>query len=138
MKTKSNSENQNTTKTEPSDENKALAELVRKKVLDFAQGMKQLCEVHGLSFEISGWVEDPVDRGDTPEKTLSFKCGNGDVCQMLVHKIIDISDMLQDCVKKFSYNEVTRLCSMSESLIVYACKKVMTELNKKMETDNKE
>lgn len=137
---KTNNHNQNTTKTpktEPSAEDKALAELVRTKVLDFTHGMKKLCKDNGLSFNISGWVEDPVDRGDSPNKTLTFKSGNGDVRSMVVHQIINISAMLQDCVNKFSYNEVTRLCTMYENLISYTCKKVMTKLNNKMETKEK-
>lgn len=133
MKTKTN----NTPKTEPSTEDKALAELVRTKVLDFVHDMKKLCKDNGLSFDLSGWVEDPVDRGDSPNKTLTFKCGSADVRAMLVHKIIDMSSILQDCVKKCSYNDVTNLCTMTENLIDYACNKVMTNLNKKMETDNK-
>lgn len=137
MKTKTNNNNQNTTKT-PSAKDKALAELVRKTVLDFVHDMKKLCKDNGLSFDISGWVEDPVDRGDTPEKTLTFKCGKGDVCQMLVHKIIDISAMLQDAINKTSYNEVTRLCAMSEKLINYACNKIMTNLNNKIKSETKE
>ena len=124
MKTNKN----HTQKTEPSAEDKALAELVRKKVLDFAHDMKQICKDNELSFDISGWVEDPVDRGDSPNKTLTFKCGKGDVCSMFVHKIIDIHAMLQYCVKKkFSYNEITNLATMVENLIGYACKKVMTK-----------
>lgn len=139
MKTNKN----HTQKTEPSAEDKALAELVRTKILDFCHGMMKLCKDNDLSFNISGWVEDPVDRGDTHDKTLKFKCGKGDVLPMVVHQIIDISSMLQDCgkkfsyknsVKKFSYNEVTGLCTMTENLISYACKKVMTNLNNKMET----
>ena len=141
MKTKTKNHNQNTAKTpktEPSAEDKALAELVRTKVLDFVHDMKKICKDNGLSFDISGWVEDPVDRGDSVTKTLKFKCGNGDVCQMVAHQIVDISAMLQDCVEKFSYNEVTRLCTMSENLISYACKKVMTNLNKKTKSETKE
>ena len=136
MKTKTNNQNQNTPntpKTEPSSEDKALAELVRTKVLDFTHDMKKLCKDNGLSFDVSGWVEDPVDRGETPNKTLKFKCGKGDVCQMVIHQIIDISAMLQDCAKKFSYNEVTRLCTLSKNLISYACAKI----NDKMETKEK-
>lgn len=136
MKTKTNNKNQNTTKTEPSPEDKALAELVRAKVLDFVNGMKKLCNDNGLSFDISGWVEDPVDRGDSPEKTLTFNCGKGNVCPILVHKIIDISLMLKDCIKKCSPNEVTNLCTMAENLIGYVCKKAMANLNK-IENDNK-
>lgn len=135
MKTKTNNQNQNTTKTEPSAEDKALAELVRTKVLDFVRDMKKLCKDNGLSFDISGWVEDPVDRGDSPNKTLKFRCGKGDVCSMLVHKIIDISSMLQDCTKKFSYNEVTRLCAMAENLIDHVSNKVMNNLNKKTKSE---
>lgn len=137
-KTMKTNKNQNTQKTEPSAEDKALAELVRTKVLDFAHGMKNLCNKNGLSFDISGWVEDPVDRGDTPNKTLSFKCGKGDVRSMVVHQIIDISSTLQDCVDKFSYNEVARLCTMSENLISYTCKKVMAKLNNKTKSETKE
>ena len=137
MKTKTNNQNQNTTKTEPSAKDKALAELVRTKILDFVHDMKKLCKDNGLAFDISGWVENPVDRGDNPNKTLTFKCGVGYVCQMLGHKIIDISSMLQYCTKKCSYNEVTRLCAMAENLVGYACKKVMTNLEKKMETKEK-
>lgn len=137
MKTKTNNQNQNqnTLKTEPSDDDKALAELVRMKVLDFCRGMKKLCKDNGLSFEISGWVEDPVDRGDTPNNTRTFRCGNGDVCQILIHKIIDIYSMQQDCIKKCSYNEVARLCTMSKNLIGYVCKKVMTKLNNNNNSD---
>lgn len=124
MKTKTN-------KTEPSADDKALAELVRTKVLDFVHDMKKLCKDNGLSFDISGWVEDPVDRGDSPEKTLTFNCGKGNVCPMLVHKIISISLMLQDCIKKCSYDEVSHLCAMAENLIGHVCNKVMTNLNKK-------
>lgn len=137
MKTKTNNQNQNTTKTEPSAEDKALAELIRTKVLDFVHDTKKLCKDNGLSFDISGWVENPVDRGDTPVKTLKFTCGVGDVCPMLEHKIINISSMLQHCIKTCSYNEVTRLCAMAENLIDYVCKKVMTNLDKKMETKEK-
>lgn len=137
---KTNNHNQNTTKTpktEPSAEDKALAELVRTKVLDFVHDMKKLCKDNGLSFDISGWVEDPVDRGDTPEKTLKFKCGKGEIRSMFTHKIIDISDMLQDCVKKFSHNEVTSLATMVENLIGYVCKKA-TKLNNKTKSETKE
>lgn len=116
---------------------KALAELVRKKVLYFAHDMKQICKDNELSYDISGWVENPIDRGETPEKTLKFKCGYGNIYKMLTHQIIDITQILQDCVKKFSYNEVTRLCTMSETLIGYACKKVMTNLNNKMKKKEK-
>lgn len=133
MKTK----NQNTTKTEPSAEDKALAKLVRTKVLDFVHDMKKICEDNDMSFDISGWVEDPVDRGESPNKTLTFTCGNGDVRAMLTHKIIDITAMLHDCTKKCSHHEVTNLCTMAENLIGYACNKVMTNLNKKMETKEK-
>ena len=126
-----------TTKTEPSAEDKVLAELVRTKVLDFVHDMKKLCKDNGLSFDISGWVEDPVNRGDPPVKTLTFNCAKGDVCQVLVHKIIAISLMLQDCTKKCSYNEVSRLCEMAEHLIGHVCNEVMTNLNKKMETKEK-
>lgn len=138
METKTNKQNQNTPKTEPSAEDKALAELVRTKVLAFVHDMKNLCKDNGLSFDISGWVEDPVDRGDAPNKTLSFKCGKGDVRSMVVHQIIDISAMLRDCANKFSYNDVTKLCTMSENLITYACKKVMTNLNNKTKSETKE
>ena len=137
---KTNNHNQNTTKTpktEPSAKDKALAELVRTKVLDFVHNMKKLCKDNGLSFDISGWVEDPVDRGDAPDKTLTFKCGNGDIRSMLIHKIIDIKSMLQDCTKKFSYNEVTRLATMVENLIRYTCKKV-TNLNNNTKSETKE
>ena len=137
MKTKTNNQNQNTQKTEPSAEDKALAELVRTKVLDFVHDMKKLCKDNCMSFDISGWVENPVDRGDTPDKTLTFKCGTGDVCKRLIHKIIDISQMLHECIKTCSYNEVTRLCEMAENLIGYVCKKVMTNLNKKSKTKEK-
>lgn len=137
MKTKTNNKNQNTTKTEPSPEDKVLSELVRAKVLDFVNDMKKLCNDNGLSFDISGWVEDPVDRGESPEKTLTYSCGNANVTPMLVHKIIDISSMLKDCIGKCSTNEVTNLCAMAENLIGYVCKKVMTNLNKKVENDNK-
>ena len=141
---KTNNHNQNTTKTpktpktEPSAEDKALAELVRKKVLDFTNSMKKVCKDNGLSFNLNGWVEDPVDRGDSPDKTLSFKCGKADVRSMVVHQILYISAILQDCVEKLSYNEVTRLVSMSENLITYACKKVMTNLNNKTKSETKE
>ena len=134
MKSKTNQNTPNTTKNEPSDENKALAELVRTKVLDFVHDMKKLCKDNDMSFDISGWVEDPVDRGDSPEKTLKFNCAKGDVCQILAHKIIAISLTLQDCIKTFSYNEVSRLCEMSEHLIGHVCKKVMTNLNNKSKT----
>lgn len=133
---KTNNKNQNTKKTKPFAEDKALAELVRTKVIAFTHDMKKLCEDNDLSFDISGWVEDPVDRGESPNKTLTFKCGNGDVRAMFTHKIIDISAMLQDCTKKCP-NEVANLCTLAEHLIGYVCKKVMTNLNKKMETDNK-
>lgn len=136
---KINNNNQNTTKTpktEPSAD-KALAKLVRTKVLDFVHDMKKLCKDNGLSFDISGWVEDPVDRGGTPDKTLKFKCGKGNIHSMFLHKIIDISTMLQDCVKKFSYEEVTDLATMVENLIGYACKKV-TNLNNKAKSETKE
>lgn len=134
MKSKTN---QNTTKTEPSAEDKALAELVRTKVLDFVHDMKQLCNENGLSFDISGWVEDPVYRGVSLEKPITFNCGKGNVCPMLIHRIINISLMLQECTKKCSYNEVSRLCEMAENLIGHVCKEVMTNLNKKMETKEK-
>lgn len=137
MKTKTNNKKQNTTKTEPSPEDKVLAELVRAKVLDFVNGMRKLCNDNGLSFDISGWVEDPVDRGDSPEKILTFNCGKGDVSPMLVNRIIDFSLMLKACVKKCSPNEVANLCALSEKLIGYVCKKAMTNLNKKMETKEK-
>lgn len=136
MKSKTN--NQNTQKTKPSAEDKALAELVRTKVIVFVHDMKKLCKDNELSFDISGWVEDPVDRGESPNKTLTFKCGRADVRAMLAHKIIDISAMLQNCINKCSYDEVTSLATMAENLVAYACKKVITNLNKKkMETDNK-
>ena len=136
MKTKNN--NQNNPKTEPSADDKALAELVRTKVLDFVHDMKQLCKENGLSFDISGWVEDPVDRGESPKKTLTFKCGKGDVRAMFTHKIIDISAMLQDCTKKCSHEDVISLATMVENLVAYACKKVMTNLNKKTNSKTKE
>lgn len=138
MKTKTNNQNQNTPKTEPSANDKALAELVRTKVLDFVKGMKKVCNDNGLSFDISGWVEDPVDRGDTPEKTLTFNCGKGNPCPMLVHKIIDISTMLKNCYKQCSGDEVTRLCEMTENLVTYACKKAMNLNNKTKSESNKE
>lgn len=119
-----------TTKTEPSAKDKELAELVRTKVLDFVHDMKKLCKDNGLSFDISGWVEDPVDRGESPDKTLTFKCGKGDVRAMFMHKIMDIHALLKDCVKKCSHNEVISLATMTENLISYACKKVMTNPNK--------
>lgn len=137
MKTKSNEHNQNTPKTEPSAEDKALAELVRTKVLDFVHDMKKLCKDNDMSFDISGWVEDPVDRGESPNKTLKFKCGRGDVRAMFTHQIIDISAMLQECTKKCSHDEVTNLVTMVENLVAYTCNKVMTNLNKKMETKEK-
>ena len=90
-----------------------------------------------MSFDISGWVEDPVDRGESPNKTLTFKCGNGNVRAMFTHKIIDISAMLQDCTKKCSHEDVISLATMVENLVAYACNKVMTNLNKKMETKEK-
>lgn len=114
--------------------NNELNELIRTKVLDFVHDMKKLCNDNNLSFDISGWVEDPVDRGETPEKTLKFNCGKGDVCSVLTHKIIDICSMLQDCIKKCSYNEVANLCAMAENLIDHVCKKVMTNLNNKSKT----
>ena len=134
MKSKTN---QNTTKTEPSAEDKALAELVRTKVLDFVHDIKKLCKDNGLSFDISGWVEDPVNRGKPPVKTLTLNCASGDVCQILVHKIIAISAMLQYCTKKCPYNEVACLCEIAENLIGHVCKNVMTNLNKKMATKEK-
>ena len=130
-----NNQNQ---KTEPSAEDKALAELVRTKVIAFTHDMKKLCKDNDMSFDISGWVEDPVDRGDSPEKTLKFNCGKGNVSPMLVHKIINICWMLQDCTDKFSYNEVSHLCAMAENLIGYVCKKVMTNLNNKTKSKTKE
>lgn len=137
MKTKTNNKNQNITKTEPSADDKSLAELVRKNVLDFVHGMKKLCKDNGLSFDISGWVEDPVDRGESPNKTLTFKCGNGNVRAMFTHKIIDISAMLQDCTKKCSHEDVISLVTMVENLVSYTCKKIMNNLNKKIETKEK-
>ena len=128
MKTKTNSHN--TPKTEPSAEDKALAELVRTKVLDFTHDMKKLCKDNGLSFDISGWVEDPVDRGETTNKTLKFKCGKCDVRSMFLHKIVDMYAILQDCAMKYSYNEVTSLAAMVENLITYSCKRLMNNLNK--------
>lgn len=140
MKTKTDNNNQNTPKTpktEPSAEDKALAELIRTKILDFIHDMEKLCKDNGLSFYISGWAEDPVDRGDAPNKTLSFNCAKGNVLSMVVHQIIDVSSILNDCVNKFSPDEVIRLCTMSKHLISYACKKVMTKLNNNMETKEK-
>ena len=140
MKSKTNQNTTNTTKTtktEPSAEDKALAELVRTKVVDFCHAMKKLCKDNDMSFDISGWVEDPVDRGESPNKTLTFKCGKGDVRAMFTHKIIDISAMLQDCTKKYPHHEVNSLCTMVENLIGYSCNKVITNLNKKMETKEK-
>ena len=140
MKSKTNqntTKTTKTTKTEPSAEDKTLAELVRTKVRDFCHDMKKLCKDNDMSFDISGWVEDPVDRGESPNKTLTFKCGKGDVRAMFTHKIIDISFMLQDCIKKCSYDEVTGLCTMVENLIGYACKKVMANLNNKNKTKEK-
>lgn len=128
-----NNQNQ---KTEPSAD-KALAELIRTKVLDFVHGMKKLCNDNGLSFCISGWVEDPVNRGDSPEKTLKFRCGNANPLPMLVHKIIDISVMFKDFVEKTSYKEVSCLCTMAENLIGYVCKKIMTKLDEKSKTKEK-
>lgn len=126
MKTKTNKQN-----TEHSDKDKALAELVRNKVLTFVKDMKKVCNENNLSFDISGWVEDPVDRGDAPDKTLTLNCGKGNPCPMLVHKIIDISRMLHNCAKQCSDNEVARLCAMAENLIGHVCKKVMSNLNNK-------
>lgn len=134
---KTHNKNQNTPKTEPSADDKALADLVRTKVLDFVHGMKKLCNDNNLSFGISGWVEDPVDRGDTPEKTHAFNCENGKVCTILIHQIINISLMLKYCAEKCSYNEVANLCTMAENLIGHVCKQVMTYINKKMETKEK-
>ena len=133
MKTKTNNQ-----KTEPSAEDKALAELVRTNVLDFVHGMKKLCKDNGLSFDISGWVEDPVDRGESPKKTLTFKCGTGDIRAMFTHKIIDISAMLQDCTKTCSHEDVISLATMVENLVAYACNKVMNNLNKKTKSETKE
>lgn len=137
METKNNNQNQNTPKTEPSAEDKALAKLVRTKVLDFTHDMEKLCQENGLSFGIGGWVEDPVDRGDTPEKTIKFSGGTGNAHALLGHKIVDISLMLQDGIKKGAYHEVAIMCMMAEHLIGSACKMVMAQLKKKMETDNK-
>lgn len=130
--------NNHNQKTEPSAEDKALAELVRTKVLDFVKGIKKVCVDNELSFDISGWVEDPVERGESPNKTLTFKCGKGDVRSMFTHKIIDISAMLQDCTKKCSYEDVISLATMVENLVAYACNKVMTNLNKKTKSETKE
>ena len=129
-----NNQNQ---KTEPSAKDKALAELVRTKVIDFCDDMKKLCGDNDMSFVISGWVEDPVDRGESPNKTLTFRCGRGNFRAMLTHKIIEISEILQDCTKKYPYHEVDSLCTMVENLIGYSCNKVITNLNKKMETKEK-
>lgn len=137
MKTKTNNKNQNTPKTKPSAKDKALAKVVRTKFICAIQDMANLCRENGLSFEISGWVEDPVDRGDTPEKTLKFQCGKGYVCPMLVHEIVGISRTLHEGLKACSYNEVVNLCTMAENLIGYVCNKVMTNLNKKMENNSK-
>ena len=137
MKTKSNNKNQNTTKTEPSAEDKALAELVRTNVLELIHGMKKVCKNNGLSFDISGWVEDPVNRGESPKKTLTFKCGKGGVCAMITHKIIDLYAMLQDCTKKCSHEEAISLATLVGNLVSYGCKNVMTKLNKKKETKEK-
>lgn len=129
MKTKTNNQ-----KTKPSAE--ALAKLVRKKFIYDIQDMAKLCRENGLSFEISGWVENPADRGDTPEKTLSFRCGAAYASKMLEHKIMDIASMLHGCIKKCSHDEVTSLCALVENLIEYSCKKVMNNLNKEMENDD--
>lgn len=137
METKTNNRNRNTPKTKPSAEDKALAKLVRTKFLDFTHDMKKLCRENGLSFGIGGWVEDPVDRGDTPEKTIKFSGGAGNAHALLRHKIVDISLMLQDGIDKGAYHEVAIMCMITEHLIGSTCKMVMAQLKKKMETDNK-
>lgn len=137
MKTKTNNQNQNTPKTEPSSEDKALAELVRTKVLDFTHDMKKLCKDNGLSFDVSGWVEDPVDRGDALEKTLKFNCGTGNPSTFLEHKIFYIAKMLQELTEKGNHNHVEILCMRAKHRINYVCKTIMNKLNKETETDNK-
>lgn len=143
METKTNNQNQNTpktpntTKTEPSAEDKALAKLVRTTVLDFTHDMEKLCQENGLSFGIGVWVEDPVDRGDTPDKTIKFSWGNCNARTLLEHKIVDISLMLRDGIKECAYQEVAILCMMAEHLIGSTCKMVMAQLKEKMKTDDK-
>lgn len=136
MKTKTNNQNQNTPKTKPSAENKALAKLVRTKFRCVIQDMAKLCRKNGLSFDISGWVEDPVDRGDTTEKTLKFNCGTGKPSAFLEHRIFYISKMLKDLAEKGDYDYVKIMCMLTKQRIGYACNEIMTKLNKEMKTDN--
>lgn len=137
METKTNNHNQNTPKTKPSAEDKALAKLVRTKFRCEIEDMAKLCRKNGLSFSISGWVEDPVERGDATEKTLKFRCGTGNVRAFLEHKIVDISILLKDYAEKCNHNDAIILCMMAKRLISSVCKMISAQLNKETETDNK-
>lgn len=137
MKTKTNNKTQNTPKTKPSAEDKALAKLVRTKFICAIQDMSKLCRENGLSFGIIGWVEDPVERGDAVKKTLKFRCGTANAHAFLKHKVFDICTMLMDYADKGNHNDAAILCKMTERIIRYFCEMFMSQLNKETETDNK-
>lgn len=130
METKTNNQNQNTPKTEESAEDKALAKLVRTKFICAIQDMSKLCRENGLSFELSGWVEDPVERGDAIQKTLKFRCGTGSAIAFLEHKIFYVAKMLKDLAENGNHNDVKILCIRAKQLIGYVCKMIMSQLNK--------
>lgn len=137
METKTNNQNQNTPKTKPSAKDKLLAKLVRTKFRCAIQDLATLCRENGLSFDISGWVEDPVERGDATEKTLKFRCGTGNARAFLEHKIVNISILLKDCAEKVNHNDVAILCMSAKHRISSVCEMIMSQLNKETETDNK-
>lgn len=137
MKTKTNNQNQNTQKTKPSAKDMALAKLVRTKFRCAIEDMSKLCRKNGLSFDISGWVEDPVDRGYAIEKTLKFNCGTGNPSAFLEHKIFYVAKMLKELAENGNHNAVELMCMRAKQLIGDVCKTIMTNFNKVMETDNK-